>query len=451
MTTKVSLAPLWREINDIRRLGFFRLVFEALLTGSASGCVICLFRLGYTEIAHVIQSLSSFPFSSLLLFLLLTFFAIAEYFLLTCEPIISGSGIPQVELIVRGFLPSMQWMRTLFCKFTATILSLSSGLSVGREGPCIMLGASTGQGVNYFLRSRRNVSQARFLIGGSVAGMAAAFGAPLAGLFFAFEEMKTVITVPLLLFCCLSALASYAVTSFGFGFGLVFPFVACEPLTLFQYALLLPLSLFFGFFSAFYNTVLIGVLSWFDRLHLPLLLRLLPIFWLSGIVLLFFPLISGTFGQDALLLETLPYSFHFVCLLICAKLLFSAISFAAGVSGGILMPLLMEGAFLGAFWAGILEANDLILPSQQGTVLLLSMGALFAGVVRAPLTGSFLLLEMTGSFVNAPSCIALAMGACFIANRLKSVPVYDSLKLRILRLRKEKSASAHEARKIMGK
>lgn len=94
----------------------------------------------------------------------------------------------------------MCWWRVLLTKFWGTLVSLTGGLSVGREGPCIMMGAAVGEGVGRLWRESDARHMPRYLVGGAVAGMTAAFGAPLAGMCFAFEEMKTILSVPLLLF-----------------------------------------------------------------------------------------------------------------------------------------------------------------------------------------------------------------------------------------------------------
>ena len=98
------------------------------------------------------------------------------------------------------------------------------------------------------------------------------------------------------------------------------------------------------------------------------------------------------------------------------------------------MPVLLMGSIGGACMASGLVAADAISVEQTATILTLGMTGLFAGSVRAPLTGAFLLLEMTGSFHNMPAVVLTAYIAAFTANALHSEPVYDSLRARCLAL-----------------
>ena len=214
MAFRPSLPPFILESAALRSQGAWTLMAQALLTGLVSGGVIGLFRWLYTIIngavrAHVAGQDPFAPLSLALMAAGLLLMALTAGLLLRYEPLIGGSGIPQVELIAAGKLPPMRWARVLWCKFVATLAALSAGLSVGREGPCIMMGATVGAGVGYMWHDRCRANRPRYLVGGGVAGMTAAFGAPVAGMFFAFEEMKTPLTLPMLLFTSLSALSAW--------------------------------------------------------------------------------------------------------------------------------------------------------------------------------------------------------------------------------------------------
>ncbi|MBR3664174.1 MAG: chloride channel protein [Desulfovibrio sp.] len=427
--------PLLREVQALASLGIVQLFWQALLTGCFAALVIGAFRFAYTWVGLFLRRLVaehdlSSPHACVVLVFLLLVACICSARLLRHEPLIGGSGIPQVELMLAGRLPLMAWARVLFAKFIGTLISLSSGLSLGREGPCIMMGACAGLGVRHLLHEKHRQSTGRFLIGGSVAGMTAAFGAPLAGLFFAFEEMRIALTLPLLLFCGITCACAYAVIHWLLGFGLVFPFTAVGALHLTQYWIVLPMGISLGLLGAFYNSLLIRLTLFLDRFPVSCFQRLLPVFALSGLLLLFFPHILTNFGLAVLDLPKLTLSL--LVLVLCAKIFFSAISFASGASGGILMPMLMAGALFGSVASHLLLAWGVISPNQADLPLILGMAGLFAATVRAPLTGSALLLEMTGTPELAPALLVTALLAVYVANAMHSEPVYDSLKRRLL-------------------
>lgn len=431
-----SLPPLLDEMSALRALGVRRLCLQALLVGGIAGGVIGAFRLLYTLISQTVVDFAAGhapgqPLAALCAASGLGLLALAAWALLRYEPLISGSGIPQVELAITGRVP-MPWARILWSKFVGTLVSLTGGLSVGREGPSIQMGAAVGCWVGRIWHDTSGQSLPRYLIGGSVAGLTAAFGAPLAGMFFAFEEVKALISVPLLLFTALAAAAAWFVVEGLFGFGLVFPFEHMTALRIGQWWLPLLAGLATGCLGALYNELLLRMLAAADRLFSgKLFLRVLAAFALSGLLLYVYPQVLSGFGLEATDLEPLPMSFAALCLLLLVKLFFSCASFASGVAGGLLMPMLLAGAMAGACMASPLLGAGLLDAGQVSCLLILGMAGLFSATVRAPLTGTALILEMSGGWANAPAVLITALVAAYTANFLHSRPVYDRLKDRL--------------------
>ena len=437
-------------MQALRTLGVWRLMLQALVTGGITGAVIGLFRQTYTLINTAVvdyvhgHSLSD-PLVGLSIFVALVLLGLLAWQLLRHEPLISGSGIPQVELTVAGHLP-MRWVTVIWAKFVGTLVSLSGGLSVGREGPCIQMGAAVGCGVGRIWHDDKAQTMPRYLIGGSVAGLTAAFGAPAAGLCFAFEEMKTVISAPMLLFAALAAASAWFVIEVLFGFGRVFPFHNTGALSLLQWWIVPLLGGMVGMLGAAYSAILIRLTHWADRSPLmPQPVRVLAPFLISGLLLYFYPQVLVGFGPGALDLEGLALPLGALLLLLAAKILFSCVSFASGVAGGLLMPMLLGGALAGGCAASALLSLNCIGPEQGATLLILCMAGLFASTVRAPLTGAALLIEMTGSLHNAPAIVVTSYLAALAANCLNSPPVYDSLKQRAVDQEKARQAKIDQA------
>ena len=423
MAFRPSLPPFILESAALRSQSAWTLMAQALLTGLVSGGVIGLFRWLYTIINGAVRAhmAGQDPFAPATLALMaagLLLMALTAGLLLRYEPLIGGSGIPQVELIAAGKLPPMRWARVLWCKFVATLAALSAGLSVGREGPCIMMGATVGAGVGYMWHDRCRANRPRYLVGGGVAGMTAAFGAPVAGMFFAFEEMKTPLTLPMLLFTSLSALSAWFMVDVVLDFGLVFPFARLPGLHWSQYWLPLLAGMSCGLLGAVYNAGMIRLLLWQDRARwLPGPVRIVFPFVCCGVLLLVWPEITGNMGLTTLQLEHLRLP---------------ASSRARARAGS------MAGALL----AAPLRDAGLVAPEQTATLLVLGMAGLFSASVRTPLTGAALVMEMCGGFHLAPAVLLAAFAAAFTANALHSTPVYDSLKERILDQRRRRRAAA---------
>lgn len=439
--------PLLREMQALRNEGVARLLVQAAAVGAGAGTVIACFRALYDGLSVLLPPLiqgwtnqtegSALAWHMVVVFATLVVISLLVTRLVRWEPLISGSGIPQVELTLGGRLP-LPWRRVLPAKFVGTLLSLAGGLSVGREGPSIQMGAAVGCGVGEILHENAR-AMPRYLIGGSVAGLTAAFGAPAAGLFFAFEEMKVILSVPLLLFTATAAASAWCVAEFVFGFGLVFPFAEATPLAWPRLWLALPLGVGTGLFGALYNRTQIRAALRYDRQRLlPPALRMLPPFLAAGCLFFCFPRVlngvgwsmtdiaafaGGSDGRWAVLAALL--------VLLAVKFAFSVFSFASGVPGGLLMPLLGMGGMAGAVVGVAALHFGMVTREEVSSLLTLGMAGLFAGAVRAPLTGIALAAEMTGAYTSLPGMILTALVSAATANRLGSVPIYDSLKRRV--------------------
>ena len=167
------------------------LIGEGLLVGAAGGLVVLLYRLALTfagdALDRVLTLIEGDPLRTAGWFAVLVLLALIVGKLVKWEPMISGSGIPQVEGEIQGKLTE-KWKRVLPAKFLGGFLCLLGGLSLGREGPSIQLGAMTGQGVSRLL-DRGKTEEKYLMTCGASAGLAAAFHAPLAGMMFALEEI----------------------------------------------------------------------------------------------------------------------------------------------------------------------------------------------------------------------------------------------------------------------
>ena len=178
----------------IRRAEHFKTILtgEGFLVGLIAGLVVLLYRV-LLEFAGkwmnlILQYGRENPVIAGGWFLLLAVMACIVGKLVKWEPMISGSGIPQVEGEMMGKL-TQRWWRILPAKFLGGFLSLLAGLSLGREGPSIQIGAMAGKAVSKVL-DRGKTEEKYLLTCGASAGLAAAFHAPLAGVMFSLEEKK---------------------------------------------------------------------------------------------------------------------------------------------------------------------------------------------------------------------------------------------------------------------
>ena len=214
-----------------------QIIAKSLLVGISAGLVTVLYRICLTYAGEFSLKMYSFagrnPLLIAPLFLVLAFLGWLVGQLVTKYPLISGSGIPQVKGQLMGYFKN-PWLSTLLAKFAGGIIAIFAGLSVGREGPSIQLGAATAHGVGNKIASTR--TEKKILIAsGASAGLSAAFNAPLAGVMFALEEIFKYFSPIVLLATIVSAVAADLVSSLFFGLTPIFHFDLDNTFTLDNY------------------------------------------------------------------------------------------------------------------------------------------------------------------------------------------------------------------------
>ena len=338
-------------------------------------------------------------------------------------PLIAGSGIPQVKGRILGHLKN-NWLTTLIFKFFGGAFAVLAGLSLGREGPSIHLGACVAEGVAKNIRTTKSEKRI-YIAAGASAGLAAAFNAPLAGVIFVIEEIFRYISPMILLTTMVSAVIADFISSSIFGLEPVFNFQITKIIALEQYWVLIVLGIVLGICGTIYNVCLLKTQGIYKKIKNAKIRPIIP-FVLAGFLGIFFPVVLC--GGHAITEELNMYTgITMLCLMLFFKFLFSIISFGSGVPGGIFFPLLILGATIGAIFGKV--AIDVLGFSEPllYNFIVLAMAGYFAAIVRAPITGIILLLEMTGSFELLFPLIVTSVIAYIVAEELGSKPIYDSL------------------------
>lgn len=423
---------MWKRARRIPVM----LITEGLCVGLIGGFIVLLYRVALTFAGNWLIKILSYikgnPFRCAVWFLILMALAWIVGRLVKWEPMISGSGIPQVEGEVSGRL-SQNWKRVLPAKFAGGFLCMLGGLSLGREGPSIQLGAMAGQGISRALG--RGKREEKFLMTcGASAGLSAAFHAPLAGMMFAVEEIHKTFSIPILLPVMTASVTADYIASYILGLDPVFHFQITEYLPQNYYWLLILLGILVGVSGVFYNWGMLKAQELYRKI--PLLKetgRLLIAFLTAGVLGLVMPSVLGSGSGLIASLTKGEMVLGMVVLTLVVKFLFSAVSFGSGAPGGIFFPLLILGALLGAVFAMTGAEFFGLDPVYINNFVLLGMTGFFTAIVRAPLTGIILLFEMSGSISQMLSLSIVSVTAYIVATLMRSEPIYDSLLKRILK------------------
>jgi CIC family chloride channel protein len=439
--TAIAATKLEKIADDEDRLPWrpgqwlFLMVLSALV-GAAAGAVGAAFRFCLDELAtrrtamvawaHLHSSGSLGWLTPTVLCALGA--AAASYLTQKLAPQTAGSGIPRVEAVLRNHLrPAASWI--LPVKFFGGILSIGSGLALGREGPTVQMGGTIGRLTSDALR-RWLPEPWTLIAAGAGAGLAVTFNAPLAAVIFVVEELlhrfsARVFTATLM--ACITGtvvlrLMLGNVTDFGS------PRLTVLPAEVLPSYLIL--GLLAGLLGVAFNVSLMAMLRLFDgAAHWPRGTKGALVGAAAGLLAWFFPYLVGggeTVAQSAIL-QIFPWAA--LCGLLLARFVLTTASYGSGAPGGIFAPLLALGALLGSAFAAA-ESSLLHRPHDPAPYAIVAMAACFTAIVRSPLTGVVLLLEMTGSWPLILPMMAASVTAYAVPELLRNPPIYDSLRHR---------------------
>lgn len=341
-------------------------------------------------------------------------------------PETSGSGIPHLKAVLHR-LRDLAWFRVLVVKLVGGVLAIGSGLALGREGPTVQMGGAVGDGIARWLKvsTRDGLT---LTAAGAGAGLAAAFNAPLSGLVFVLEEMQRDFRPAVFGAAFIAAAAADVVARLASGQLPVFsvPDFPAPPLTVLPaFALLGCVA---GALGVLFNRCLLKALHWMAGFRTRAALGMVAgVGAACGLIAWFSQLAVG--GGHALAETVLAGEITLGAIPLWFLLRFglTIFSYGTGAAGGIFAPLLVLGAVIGL---GIGHIVHTVLPAavpQPGVFAVVGMAAYFTAIVRAPLTGVVLILEMTGNYEQMLPLLASCFCAYAVAEYLKDVPIYEAL------------------------
>ncbi len=344
-----------------------------------------------------------------------------------------GSGIPQVKVAyaIRGGRVSF---RDAAGKFLIGILQIGTGSSLGREGPTVQIcaGVASTLGRSAAL-SRENLK--RLLPVGAAAGIAAAFNAPISAVTFTIEEVVGDLDQAVLAWIVVAAAIAAGIERAVLGEHPVFTISRHYGLEHFSsllfYALL---GVAAAVISVVFTESLLSLRKSFQWLKfIPAWakpgagglvtggLAALAIHWLgtNGIT-------GAGYGTLSMALSG-GLAFRALVVLCIFKLVATVFSYSSGGAGGIFAPALFIGGTLGGIFGYFDTALFHHNGNELGSFALVGMGAVFAGIVRAPITSVLIIFEMTGSYDLILPLMISNMTAYALARHARPTPIYEAL------------------------
>ena len=346
-----------------------------------------------------------------------------------------GSGIPQVKYAYARHAGRVT-LRDMVGKFVLAVLQIGSGASLGREGPTVQICAGVSSLLGRWGKlSRQN--RRRMASVGVAAGIAAAFNAPIAAVTFTLEEVIGDLDQTMLSGVIVAAAIAAVVERTILGTHPVLEVLRTYSLTsassLLWYAVLGGLS---AMVSVAFTDSLLGLRAWFKKLtsvpkwmHPAIGGAVTGALAVAGLAGLHSGGVTGggyaTLGLA--LVGTLPFK---VLVGLCVlKLAATVFSYSSGGVGGIFAPALFIGAMLG----GAIGYVDVLMfhhsSEEIGAFAVVGMGAVFAGIIRAPMTSVLIIFEMTGGYGLVLPLMVANMSAYALARHWRHTPIYEALLL----------------------
>ncbi|NMM65378.1 H(+)/Cl(-) exchange transporter ClcA [Clostridium sp. P21] len=418
--------------NILSKWNNFRLkiIIEGIIVGFFSGLLIVSYRyaleksLSFARYIYTIQLKNVFIIPVWIIFLIMGGWIVG--IIIKHEPMASGSGIPQVEGIVSGKL-TMNWWKVILSKFVGGAICIGAGLSLGREGPSVQMGAAVGQGVGRILK-RIKVEEKFLITSGASAGLAAAFNAPLAGVIFVLEEVHKNFSPIVMTTALAASITADFVSKHFFGLKPVFNFKDLKPIPLDSYFYIIILGIILGILGVAFNKCIFKSQEIYAKQKwLPKEARPIIAFLISGVVGLSLPEVLGGGHEIVNSLVNCSFSLKVLLILLIVKFFFTMTSFGCGVPGGIFLPLLVIGALIGIAYGDIIKILFAFDQNYINNLIILGMAGYFAAIVKSPITGCVLITEMTGSFSHLLSVSLVCLIAYITADIMKSKPIYEVL------------------------
>jgi CIC family chloride channel protein len=348
------------------------------------------------------------------------------YLLYRYFPNARGSGVPQTKAAMFAREGRIT-LRTVLGKFLCTSATLASGIPLGREGPSVQVGGGIASVLGRFLGLR--TEQVKNLIPvGAAAAIAAAFNTPLAAVLFALEEIMGDLHAPVMGAVVLASATSWMVLRVLLGNNPLFKVPRYELVHPAEFAVYAVLGVVGGVVSVAFTKLLLGLRARFLRFpQRTVWLQPVAGGLLVGLMGWFVPQVLGVgygFVGDAL---NGNMAFKMMLLLVVLKLIAVTASYASGNAGGIFGPSLFIGAMLGGSVGTLAHRFFPAYTATPGAYALVGMGAVFAGIVRAPMTSVLMIFEMTQDYAVIVPLMIANLVSLFISSRLQHEPIYEAL------------------------
>jgi len=343
-----------------------------------------------------------------------------SHFFIGKERYVGIAGIMESVALGGGRLP----YRKIPTKTVAAALSIGSGASVGPADPSVQIGAYLGSMFGQLLRL--SDERIRALVASGVAGgIAAAFNAPITGIFFALEIIIGELSVNAFGIVALASVISSVFTQAVSGPHPAFHIPAYTFNSVWELPLYFGLGVLSGLSAAFYIRLHHFTRGIFDKWNAPRWFKPVVAGLAVSLVGIYLPQVFGTgYATIENILNGKPLTVTLLLSLALARLVLTPVCISSGFHGGVFAPALFSGATLGGAYGLVAKQVFPSLNISPPAFAMVGMAAVLAGTIHAPITSFMLLFEMTHDYRIILPLIAAVNVSLFLSWHLQHDSVY---------------------------
>ncbi|MCP4185217.1 MAG: chloride channel protein [Hyphomicrobiales bacterium] len=428
----------------------------ALIIGLSVSVAAIIFRvmIGYVQILwlddkseNVASAASSQPWY-IILFAPVIGGAVVGFCLVFLLPLRRTMGVADV-IEARAYGGRSIDIKAAIYSAFATIISLGSGASAGREGPMVHFGAAISTALSNIFKMPK-WSNRTLLACGVASAVSASFNAPMAGVLFAHEVILGHYSMRAFVPIVISSVSGTIFSRLYFGSAAAFNIPEYQITSLWEFPAFVLLGLICALVAVLFQFSVISTEYIARNIKIPLWSRPIIGGAMVGMIGVFLPEILGVGYEatDKALTSKLPLLLMFV--LIITKTIATSITLASRFGGGVFSPALYLGAMTGGTFGLIAASISPQLASSEGLYALLGMGAVAAAVLGAPISTTMIVFELTGGYGLTIALLLVVSLSNGISNAIHGKSIFQwQLEMRGLFLHDGPHRHMMKTRKVM--
>lgn len=367
----------------------------SIITGALTGGLIFIFKVAASAVISLSTDAYAFvrenPAYLPCLLLEAAVLGLIAALILKKAPNCRGGGIPTSIALLRGLIP-FHWLKSVFLLFGSAMLSYLCGVPLGNEGPSVQMGTALGRGTVRVI-ARKNLAWDRYIMtGGACAGFAAATGAPLSGIFFAFEEAHRRFSPMIFMVASMTVIASTATMELlcdlaGISSSL-FSFTVDTVLPLKFIWAALAVGIACGICAIFFTKLYRLIRGFIGKrlAKIPFVLKIVVVF--VAVSLIGFAS-EGFIGSGHSLVDELIEGhgvWYMLIIYFCVRAILLMVANNSGVTGGLFVPTLAFGAILGSLCGDAMISLGILPDEYYIITVVIGMASFLAASSRTPIT-----------------------------------------------------------------